>query len=395
MRLDMRTRKVITKEVARRYRKAGKKGKRVILDEFTATTGYNRSYAARILRKEASSRRRGKSIRGRPKIIRKADGRGRKPKYGNEVKKALTKIWAILDCPCGKRLVANLTELVNVLKKFREIELSNGVREKLISISSATADRLLRDSREKMKLKSRSKTRPGSLLKHQVPVRTFAQWDDLKPGFLEMDLVGHDGGNTRGDFCQSLDAVDVATGWSEIRAVKNKAQRWVFAAIQDIRESLPFPLLGLDSDNGAEFINGHLIRYCQQERITFTRSREYRKNDNCYVEQKNYTAVRRSVGYMRHDTEEELLILNQLYSILCLYLNLFQPQMKLIEKERCGSKVKKKYDKPQTPYQRVLASPLVNEKVKRELNSKYAKLNPAELKRRILGLQARLYEEAI
>jgi len=169
--------------------------------------------------------------------------------------------------------------------------------------------------------------------------------DDARPGFLEIDLVAHDGGNARGDYCQSLDATDVASGWSEQRAVRNKAQKWTFEALEKIRERLPFPLLGIDSDNGGEFINAHLARYCEEEEITFTRGRPYRKNDSCYVEQKNYSVVRRNVGYFRYDTEEELMLLNELYNILRLYNNFFLPQMKLIEKTREGSKVKKRYDK--------------------------------------------------
>lgn len=392
MRLDMKTRRAVTKEVAKRYRRASKKDKGRILDEFCATFGYNRSYAARLLRK-------GKGIAASKAKVAKRPfgqrGQGRKPIYTKEVITPLVRIWAILNFPCSKRLVANLAEMVRVLEGFGEITLTPEVKAKLLSVSAATADRLLAPERKKMELKSRSKTKPGSLLKHQVPIRTFADWDDVRPGFLEVDLVGHEGGNPRGDFCQSLDGVDVATGWTELRAVKNKAQIWVFAAIEDIRKSLPFPLLGIDSDSGAEFLNDHLIRYCKREKITFTRGRPSKKNDSCYVEQKNWTAVRQYVGYMRHDTEEELAILNELYSYLCPYLNFFQPQAKLKRKERVGSKVIKKYDRPRTPYQRVLDSPHVDEKVKQRLRRQYAKLNPAELQRMILKCQDRLYKQAV
>lgn len=392
MKLDMKTKKAVTKQVAKRYKKASKKAKGIILDEFTATTEYNRSYAARLLGRGATpkekKRKKGKATKGK-------DGRGRKPRYGPEVLPPLRKIWGVLNCPCGRRLAAAIPEMVRVLEKFGEIELSGEVREKLLSVSSATADRLLAGERKKMELKSRSRTRPGSLLKHQIPIRTFVDWDDARPGFMEMDLVGHDGGNTRGDYCQSLNAVDIATGWTEPRGLKNKAQKWTFEAIEDIEEALPFPLLGLDSDNGGEFINAHLMRYCEKKGVTFTRSREYRKNDNCYVEQKNYTAVRTYVGYMRYDTEEELEILNELYPLLRLYLNFFQPQMKLIEKTRQGSKVKKRYDEPKTPYQRVLDSPYVEEEAKRRLKRQYAKLNPAKLRRDILDLQDKLYKTAV
>lgn len=232
------------------------------------------------------------------------------------------------------------------------------------------------------------------MLKHQIPIRTFAQWDEKKPGFVEIDLVGHDGGDPSGEFAYTLNVTDVATGWTESQAVKNKAQCWVFEALIDIRQRLPFALLGIDSDNGGEFINNHLYRYCKAEKITFTRARSSRKNDNCFVEQKNYSVVRRAVGYMRHDTPEEVAILNELYGYLRLYNNFFQPVMKLLEKIKIGSKVRKKYDKAQTPYQRVLASPDVPQTVKQQLRSQYRTLNPADLKRKIESLQSRLLKIA-
>jgi len=207
---------------------------------------------------------------------------------------------------------------------------------------------------------------------------------------VEIDLVGHDGGNSYGEFAQTLTVTDVCTGWTEVQAVKNKAQCWVFEALKDIRDRLPFDLLGIDSDNGGEFINDHLYRYCIQEKITFTRARSYRKNYSCFVEQKNYSVVRRAVGYMRHDTPEEVRLLNELYGYLRLYSNHFHPVMKLLEKTRVGSKVKKKYDKPQTPYQRVLASPYVSKDTKKWLRQEHEKLNPAELNRKITHLQQKL-----
>jgi hypothetical protein len=188
-----------------------------------------------------------------------------------------------------------------------------------------------------------------------------------------------------------LDVTDICTTWTETEAVRNKAQIWVFDALKDIRKRIPFPLLGIDSDSGGEFINTHLFTYCQKEKITFTRSRPYRKNDSCFVEQKNYSIVRRAVGYLRYDTEEELGTLNALYRHLRLYTNFFQPTMKLIEKTRIGSKVIKKYDKPLTPYRRVLACPDVSAEDKQALKNIYQKLNPAQLKRQITRLQQKLY----
>jgi hypothetical protein len=297
-----------------------------------------------------------------------------------------------MDMPCGKRLAAVMPDIVEKLKQFNEINVDEASEKKLLKMSSPTIDRLLLRERRKVRLKGRSWTKPGSLLKHQIPIRTFADWDEEKPGFVEIDLVGHDGGSSNGDFCQSLDVTDVLSGWTETRAVKNKAQKWVFEALEDIIVTLPFPVLGIDSDNGSEFINHHLIRFCKESEITFTRSRPCRKNDNCFIEQKNYSVVRKTVGYLRHDTEEEQLVLNEIYALLRLITNFFQPSMKLIEKVRIKSKVTKRYDMPKTPFRRLIASPEINQETKDDLQAAYNALNPAELKRRIIRLQKKLFE---
>jgi hypothetical protein len=316
--------------------------------------------------------------------------REKKRFYDKEIFMVLKKIWIICDYICSKRLAPFLSEVIPVLEKHREINLTTRVREKLFKISAATIDRMLAETRKRYRVKGRSTTRPGSLLKKSIPIRTFADWDEKVPGFFEVDLVSHDGGAVRGDFLQSLNFTDIATGWVEMIAVKNKAQVWVFAGIKSIKERLPFSILGIDSDNGAEFINAHLLRYCKEEHITFTRSRPYRKNDSCFVEQKNYSVIRRTVGYSRYDTDKELNILNELYSYLRLYTNFFQPVRKLIKKERIGSKVIKRYDEAKTPYRRVLASPGIEDEIKVKLKNQYAMLNPAELKRKITKLQNRL-----
>ena len=240
---------------------------------------------------------------------------------------------------------------------------------------------------KKLTLNGRSLTKPGTLLKHQIPIRTFTQWDDLRPGFTEIDLVDHGGGSTEGEYLFTLNITDVATGWTEMRAVKNRAQKWVFEALNIIRDKLPFPLLGIDSDNDSAFINNHLVRFCEAHRVTFTRSRAGKKNDNCYVEQKNWSVVRRLVGYSRFETEEELRVLNQIYDVARLYQNFFQPSLKLASKERVGAKVTKRYDKAQTPYQRVLQSDQVDAEVKDRLRETFNQLNPVELRRRIAALQ--------
>jgi hypothetical protein len=387
----MRQKKAVTRELRDRYQRSSKKGKTHILNGFIQLTRYNRSYATRALRiKEVLgyiniAGKRVRLVRDKRKIKRK-----KKKIYDQDVLVALKELWKICDYICSKRLVPYLSEIIPVLEKWGEIKLDAKVREKLFKISAATIDRLLADTRKRYRIKGRSTTRPGSLLKKSIPIRTFADWDEKVPGFFEVDLVSHDGGAVRGDFLQSLNFTDIATGWVEMVAVKNKAQVWVFGGIEEIKERLPFFILGIDSDNGSEFINAHLLRYCQKEHITFTRSRPYRKNDSCFVEQKNWSVIRRAVGYGRYDTEKELSILNELYSYLRLYSNLFQPVRKLIKKERIGSKVTKRYDKAKTPYRRVLASPDIKDEIKVKLKNQYAMLNPAELKRKITKLQNRL-----
>ena len=384
----MSHRRAVAAATAARYQRARKKEKGKILRQFVELTQYSRAYGARLLRQH------GKKVRVQTTIIvgdvRKKDEPRRRRIYDDEVLKALKKIWMILDCICGKRLQAALPEVVPVLKSHLEIQMSPETQAKLLKISAATIDRLLAPERKKQTLRGRSGTKPGTLLKHQIPVRTFSEWNEAQPGFVEIDLVGHDGGDGAGDFCQSLDVTDVCTAWTEVRAVRNKAQVWVFEAMAHIRASLPCQLLGIDSDNGSEFINHHLYNYCLREKITFTRSRRYRKNDNCFVEEKNYSIVRRNVGYRRFDTPEQLQTLNRLYDYLRFYTNHFLPVAKLIAKQRIGSKVKKVYDRPQTPYQRMLACQSLGKAAKKRLIEAHSDLNPAQLKRNITALQEKL-----
>lgn len=389
MRLTMRERKTVAKAMATQYRQGSKRLKGRLLDQFVEATGYNRCYARRLLRNH------GRQVRVSARVVVEGDVRLRtkrkgKPVYGKEVAQALKKIWEWHDYIGSKRLAAALPEAVPRLVAFKELRVKKSVQRLLMQISPATIDRLLKPYREKHTLKGRATTKPGTLLKHQIPIRTFSDWDDARPGFLEMDLVGHDGGRAEGDYCFTLDLTDVETGWTELAAVPNKAQTWVFEALKALRKRLPFALLGLDSDNGSEFINHQLVRYCDSQHITFTRSRPYRKNDTCYVEQKNWSVVRRFVGYGRHDTPETCALLNELYRLLRDYINFFLPSMKLKKKIRDGAKVKKRYDTPQTPYQRVLASPHVPKAVKERLTRYYQTLNLAALHRQIRRVQKRL-----
>lgn len=377
----MQERQAVLRELAGRYRQGGKRERGLILDEVVRLCGYSRSYAARRLRTYA--------LYGLP---RKPQKRKRKATYGPETLIPLRKIWAVLGAPCGKRLAPYLPEIVPVLESFGELHLTAEARAKLLAVSASTIDRLLCEDRRCYELKGRSRTKPGSLLKAQVAVRTFAEWDEDRPGFLEIDLVSHDGGMAQGDWIQTLDATDVYSGWTETKAVRNKAQCYVFAALLEIRKSLPIPLLGLDSDNGSEFINHQLSRYCQHEGLTFTRSRPYRKNDSCFVEQKNWTVVRQTVGYARYDTPEELDLLNHIYGTLRLLGNFFLPQMKLIQKTRMGAKVHKRYDGARTPYQRLLGSEHLSDEQRQALVARYRTLNPAALRRELDALQLRLLE---
>ena len=277
------------------------------------------------------------------------------------------------------------------LHETKVFQISTECYEKLLRISPSTMDRLRAGSRRSPP-KRRGFTKPGTLLKDRIPIRTWADWTEDRSGFCEMDLVDHSGGKIiRGaDHAWTLCFTDVKTAWTECVAVRNKAQVHVFAAIKQARQRLPFPLLGIDSDNGSEFINDQLYRYCVQEKITFTRGRAGRKNDNAHVEQKNWSIVRRTVGYHRYDTPQQLELLNTLYALLHLYRNFFMPVMKLKEKVRIGSKVKRIYDDPQTPYARVLADPHVPEPFKAELREAYGHLDLIYLRLRINELQDQL-----
>lgn len=391
MGLMMSERRAVIKAWSSQYKKADKKAKGRILDELVALTGYNRCYAVNLLRWDGKVIRTGRRVRLVGDLRKKAK-RTRHRLYDGTVLDGLKTIWAIMDCICGKRLAAILPEVIPILEKHREIMLDAVARKKLLQISASSIDRLLAVERRKWMLRGRSGTKPGTLLKHQIPIRTFADWNEKQAGFVEIDLVGHDGGDASGDYCQTLDVTDVASTWTETEAVINKAQVWVFDALQSIRTRLPFPLLGIDSDNGSEFINNHLLRYCTREKITFTRGRSGKKNDGCFVEQKNYSVVRRAVGYARYDSPAQLRLLNELYGHLRLYTNYFQPVMKLLSKERNGAKVKKKYDEPKTPYQRLMDMPDISQKIKQRLKSEYATLNPAHLKREIVRLQEKLFK---
>lgn len=366
------------KQLQSRYRRASKKERSAMLDEFVRTTGYHRKHATAVLN-------------GRRERVPGPIRRPRRAVYGAEVRAALVILADLFDHICSKRLRAAMDVEVPRLYEAGDLQVSPECYEKLLAVSPATMDRL-RAGRQRKPGQQRGFTKPGTLLKDRIPIRTWADWTEDRPGFCEIDLVDHSGGRIipGHDHAWTLCSTDIHTTWTECVAVRNKAQIHVFDAIQLARQRLPFALLGIDSDNGAEFINDQLYRYCIQEQITFTRGRAGRKNDNAHVEQKNWSIVRRAVGYYRYDTPEQLDLLNRLYSLLHYYVNFFLPVVKLVERVRTGSKVKRVFDDPQTPYARALDSTHISDTDKAELREAYQHLNLVSLKQRIDALQDQL-----
>jgi hypothetical protein len=377
----MKARNEVIDKHKNKYKKSSKKEKGTILDSVCLSTGLSRDRAARLLS--------GNDILRHKESLKK---RGRKTIYKSDVYLPLRKIWAHMDCVCGKRLAAGMGDMLDALMKFGEIECTEDVEKKLRSMSAATMDRLLVNDRERLMLRGISTTKPGTLLKKDIPLRLGTEWDDAIPGYVEIDLVAHCGASTAGEYINTLDVTDISTGWTEPIGVINKAQKHVFEGLMFVEERQPFPYLGIDSDNGAEFINAHLYRYCRDAKISFTRSRPYKKNDGCHVEQKNWSLVRRNIGYARYEGKAALKLLNEYYALLRLHVNFFLPSAKLISKKRDGARIIKKYDTPTTPYKRVLASEYIPEDEKKRLTELYQTLNPAALMRDMKRLYKELYK---
>ena len=377
MGLTLAERKAVTETIAIRYSLADKPTKGVILDELCATTGWHRNHARKALTSVLQ-----------PKLV--SPRSPRPPTYGPDVIAALTVCWTVLGMPAGKRLAPMLSELVMVLRHFGELVISDATAALLVSMSAATIDRRLASERAKHQRRGRCTTKPGSLLKSQIPVRTWADWDDARPGFVEIDLVSHDGGNLTGPHAFTLTVTDIATGWTENRSVPSKAAKCVKAALNDIAYRMPFPVLGVDSDNGSEFINVTLLQWCERHQITFTRARPGNKNDGCHVEQKNWAVVRTVVGYHRYDTAAEMLLLNEIWQLQSQLTNYFYPQQKLISKVRDGAKVTKKYDTAVTPFHRVIDHPDAPVDLIAALAIAHGRINPAAVQRRIQALSNQL-----
>lgn len=353
-----------------RYIRAKPKEKTAILDEFCSNCRYHRKHAIRLLRNYRKSQNRPRKNRGKPSI------------YNNDLfLKVLTTIWLAANLPCSKRLKAILVLwLPGYCRTYGQV--SPQVLALLEKVSPPTIDRLLKPLRGKYKTRGRSTTKPGTLLKKQIPVKTN-QWDESRPGFLEADTVAHCGDSLLGTFVYTIDAVDIATGWTEQRAVWGKGEQAVMEQIKDIESALPFPLLGFDCDNGSEFLNHHLLRHFQNRKspVQFTRSRPYHKDDNAHVEQKNWTHVREWLGYHRFDRQEFVPLLNNLYAAEWrLFHNFFCPSVKLLSKKRVASKTIKVYDSPKTPFQRLMESPHIPKPAKQALVLQCRSLNPFQLR---------------
>ncbi len=367
-----------------RYQRSTKSERGSMLDQFCAATAYHRVYARHLL-----------GTYPVPPAVHRPH-RGRPARYGPAEVRLLQACWEITDGLCGKRLAPFLGELLDRLTACEALpaEATPAVVALVAQMSPATVDRLLQPYRERWPGHGRGLTKPGTLLKHQIPIRTFAAWDDARPGFLEIDLVAHCGATGAGEFLFTLSAVDVATGWMGLEAVTNKGELAVFEALERLRARLPVPLLGLDCDNGSEFMNHHLLRWCQAEGITLTRSRPYRKNDNCFIEQKNWSVVRRLVGYARFE-RGCVVRLQAVYDEAESLVNFLQPVLKLREKIRDGTKITKRYDVARTPYRRLVDHAILDTPGRERLQEQFEQLHPVRMKLAIEAAQQALYDRAV
>jgi len=371
MGFTMAERKKIRAEYAKRYRKAKKPEKTKILNDYLELLGKgNRKYAIFILNREGKKQLRfigGKNVN----VVTTGNHRRKrvyKKYYDDEVAAALIKLWKFFRYVCGERLVPLLRANLDAISRKRRFGITPEIKEKLSTISRSTVERLLAGERKKHKLKGKSTTKKGTLLKNQIPVRRFWAWNDKQPGFCEIDTVSHDGGGEiNSHYTWTLTATDVALCWTEARAIKNKAQKWTMEAADDIYRAFPVPIKGFDSDSGGEFINQYFKKYCEERKINFTRGRARHSNDNCFVEQKNGDVIRKTVEYFRYEGDEAFAALKKVYSYLNPLINYFYPTKKTIDKKTLpNGKVKKIFEKQlKTPYERVLEHPAISEQDKK------------------------------
>jgi hypothetical protein len=372
----MYTKHELAKEILGRYLKATKEEKKPILDEFCATTKYERKYAITKLKKLQLTPHYKDTVAGK-------HTRKRERTYDSYVEAVIEQIYKVLGGIGARRMHPLLKVVLEKGIQYGHIKTDVVTEMKVCTMSKSTLDRMITRVRERNVIKGISMTRPGTLLKSEIPLRVGV-WEETDPGFSEIDCVAHCGDNAGGMFISTLNSTDIATAWFEAEPVMGKAQERIVQGVEDIKKRLPFTLAGIDSDNGGEFINHQLFRYCKKEGIIFTRSRPYRKNDNAHIEQKNYTTVRQVLGYQRFDTEEILSLMKQLYrEPLRLYINFFQSSEKCIEKKRLGSKIKKVYDRAQTPYERMMCHPHISSNTKETLTRLFDELDPFILRKEI------------
>lgn len=365
-------------EILGRYHDGSRQLKKAILDEFCTVCGYHRKYSIRLLND---------ALRRHPKkVTSKRQKPGRPQKYNHPILlDLLTCIWRFMNLPCAKRLKAGLPLWLPSYTQYCGVQLPEKLLQLLATISASTIDRLLAPMRRKYKKLGLATTKPGSILKKHIPIKTN-QWDENQPGFLEADTVAHCGASAAGMFVYTVNTVDIATGWTEQRALWGKGERGAFHAIQSIEQALPFSIKGFDCDNGSEFLNYYLLKYFtdRKQPVEFTRSRPYHKNDNAHVEEKNWTHIRQYLGYQRFDKPQMTDALNELYTTQWrLLFNFFIPSVKLVQKWRDRSKIIKKYDQPKTPLHRLLDSPTINPKTKQQLQNQFATCNPFVLQEQV------------